>query len=121
MRTIIAGGRDYRFTVNDYRYLDYLQIELPISEVVSGACPTGADDCAEHWAVKNEIRVHRFFPDWDKFGRAAGPISNKAMAEYADVLILFPGGKGSASMRQEALNAHLTIFEPPLTCGYQAL
>ena len=50
-------------------------------------------------------------PDWEHFGRAAGPIRNKKMAEYADAVILFPGGKGTASMLKEAQKAELTIYD----------
>lgn len=43
-----------------------------------------------------------------------GPIRNHEMAEYVGpggLCILFPGGRGTASMRREALAVGLTVIE----------
>ena len=53
----------------------------------------------------------RFPADWDKHGRAAGPIRNAQMARYADAVALFPGGRGTASMRRVAEKAGITVYE----------
>lgn len=63
-----------------------------ISEVVSGAA-RGADSLGELFAKENNIPVKQFPADWNAHGRAAGPIRNRQMAEYADVLIAFWDGK----------------------------
>ncbi len=113
MKLIIAGGRDYQFTDADYAYLEELRLSrfvAPIEEVVSGGA-TGADECGEAWAKLHEIPVRRFPADWKANGKAAGPIRNKQMAEYADALALFPGGRGTNNMYQEALNAQLEIYD----------
>ena len=55
MKLIIAGGRNYFFTIKD---LSKLMDLLPdVTEVVSGACPTGADHWGEVWAKAHEIPV----------------------------------------------------------------
>lgn len=104
MKIIIAGGRDYQFTEDDTRWLDELLKDKQVTEVVSGGAK-GADTCGEFWAAANGIPVKRFPPDWNKHGRAAGHVRNRAMADYlaADgggLVILFPGGTGTKSMEQ---------------------
>lgn len=54
--------------------------------------------------------MKQFKSDWEKHGKAAGPIRNKKMAEYADAVILFPGGKGTASMKKEAERAGIIVW-----------
>lgn len=88
LRTIIAGGRDYSLTLSDEAWLD----TLPIREVVSGGA-SGADAGGEAWAKKRGIPIKRFPADWKTHGRAAGPIRNRQMAEYADAVVLFLEGE----------------------------
>lgn len=116
MKTIIAGGRSYVFTPADVKFLDSLIDE--ISEVVSGAA-AGADQHAETWARRNGIPVQQFVADWQRHGRAAGPIRNKHMAQYAagGMCILFPGGKGTANMRRAATTFGLKVIESSQTGG----
>lgn len=106
MKTIIAGGRDYFLNENDYLDLD----NFGITEVVSGACK-GVDSCGEAWAFMGNIPVKIFNADWTKHGRAAGPIRNREMAQYADQVILFPGGRGTQSMYNEAKKAGIKIVD----------
>jgi len=107
MKLIIAGGRDYLFSDQDREFLNSLK---GITEVVSGAAP-GADAQGEEWAESKGIPVRRFPADWKAHGRGAGPIRNVQMAEYADAVALFPGGRGTDSMRREAKRRGLTVFE----------
>jgi hypothetical protein len=59
---------------------------FPVAEVVSGTA-RGVDQLGEEWAAEHSIPVERFPADWDTHGRAAGPIRNEEMAEYADALV----------------------------------
>lgn len=114
MKLIIAGGRAYFLTKQDYAYLDQLAETLPVTEVVCGGA-SGADDCGNVWARGRKIPVRLFIPEWKRYGHAAGPMRNRLMAEYADVVVLFPGGTGTKSMRAEAVAAGITIYEPHRT------
>lgn len=98
MKVIIAGGRAYRLTGQDLQKLNELHESYGFTEVVSGKCPTGADRGGELWADSVGLPVRPFPADWGKHGKAAGPIRNSEMAQYADAVILFPGGKGTESM-----------------------
>lgn len=108
MKTIIAGGKNYYFNYKDIEILDNLK--HTISEVVSGGAK-GADSEGEKWAIANNIPLKVFKADWSKYGRAAGPIRNKQMAEYADAVILFPGGSGTDNMYANAVKAGLKIYD----------
>ncbi len=108
MKLIIAGGRKYRLTENDRSYK--LGSIAGITEVVSGAA-SGADRDGEQWAKERGIPIKKFPADWDSLGRAAGPIRNGAMAEYADAVALFPGGDGTDDMYRKADKAGLKIFD----------
>lgn len=110
MKTIIAGGRDYQFTKFDELILRELHFQWGFTEVVSGGA-VGADSCGEAWAAGwANLPIKQFKADWDNHGIKAGPIRNRQMAEYADLCILFPGGKGTASMKREAERMLLPII-----------
>lgn len=68
--------------------------------MVTGACPTGADNLAEEWAKKNEVRYIGFPAQWDKHGKAAGPIRNKDMLDTwsPEVVVAFGKGRGTDGM-----------------------
>ncbi len=107
MKLIIAGGRDYRLTPNDIKKLNQLK---NITEVVSGGAQ-GADAEGEQWATEQDIPVKVFKADWKQYGRGAGPRRNQAMADYADAVALFAGGKGTENMFKQAQKASLIIYD----------
>lgn len=103
MKIIIAGDRNF----SDYETLkrvcseacDKIEKARPYDgiTIVSGTC-RGADKLGEQFAHERKYGVVLFPADWNKFGRAAGPIRNRNMAEYADMLIAFwHGTKGGTS------------------------
>jgi hypothetical protein len=85
-------------------------------EVVSGVA-TDALAESEEWVHRNGLPVHRFPSDWRRHGRAAGPIRNRLMAEYADAVALFPSGRGIANPYSEALRSGISIID---WCGSDA-
>jgi hypothetical protein len=93
-RVIVAGGREF----NNYALLrDKLDFALrnKISEgitIVSGAA-RGADKLGEQYAVERGYNIDSHPADWDKFGKSAGYIRNKEMAQNADALMAFWDGK----------------------------
>ena len=112
-KVIIAGGRHF----NDYELLKekceyYLQNKLRESKVViiSGHA-TGADDLGERYAQERGLYLDAHPADWDKNGRAAGPIRNKEMAEIADALIAFWDGasRGTKNMIDTAKSKGLKV------------
>ena len=55
--------------------------------ICSGGCKEGADSFADKIARKTGIPILTLYANWNKFGKAAGPIRNKKIAEQSDVLI----------------------------------
>jgi len=112
VRVIIAGSRT--FGPRREEVLTAIDAVRPaaISEVVSGCAP-GVDKIGEEWAANHGIHVRRFPADWDTNGKAAGPIRNREMARYAEVLILVWDGTshGSADMKRVAQKVGLRICE----------
>lgn len=125
MKLIIAGSRNFNLT-NDpiatadgdcgnigriiYHLLgDKVQ---EVTEIISGTSGT-IDINGELWGSLFDKKITRFPANWDKHGRAAGPIRNRKMAEYADALMLIWDGKsrGSASMKREAEKVGIPIYE----------
>lgn len=106
MKLIIAGGRNNKLTEENLQSLD----KLVISEIVSGGA-SGIDANGESYAYYNDIPFKRFNADWQQFGKSAGPIRNKQMAEYANAVALFNGGKGTESMFKEAQKLNLKIYD----------
>lgn len=103
-RVIIAGSRsleDYEL-VKAYADFKLSNVEDEI-EIVSGAA-SGADALGERYAKEKGFRIKRFPAEWDKYGRRAGPMRNRLMAEYADALLAYWDGesKGTANMIKEA-------------------
>lgn len=75
----------------------------PLVVVHGGA--TGADAIANAWAFAQraagrEVYVECYPAEWAKYGKAAGPIRNQKMLMETspDLVLAFPGGKGTADM-----------------------
>ena len=83
---------------------------LAITEVVSGMA-RGADIFGFRWARSHNIPIAEHPALWAKNGPAAGPIRNRKMAENADAVVLFPGGRGTQNMYETALDLGLTIYD----------
>lgn len=113
VKTIIAGSRTFK----DYELLrekvNYYRNTHTITEIVSGGAQ-GADSLGEQYAAEFNLPLKIFPADWGKHGRAAGPIRNKQMAEYADCLIAVWDGnsRGTKNMieNMHKLNKHVHII-----------
>ena len=109
IKLIIAGGRHGHIRIDQLLVLDYIVDSIRPVEIVNGGA-TGIDEDARNWAKQRKLPLSVFPADWETHGRSAGPIRNKEMAEYADALIAFPGGRGTENMRGEARSAGLPIL-----------
>ena len=129
-RIIIAGGRDFddyyllednlmEWILDTYLYNHHSEDKCVI-EFISGKTK-GADTLGESFAKKFNYHIAKFPADWDKYGKAAGPIRNEQMAKYAaeadkGVLFAFWDGKsrGTKSMidlaKQYGLEVHVVNY-----------
>ena len=56
------------------------------------------------------------FPaEWKKHGKAAGPIRNRKMLQDGkpDLVLAFPGGRGTANMVELATDAGIRVMHVP--------
>lgn len=134
MKLIIAGSRHFEF---GYRVIEIALSAFPdlkrsvpgffeydktdtLTEIVSGGAK-GIDSDGEKWAEASfwsmpgraKPKLTIFKADWNLYGKAAGHVRNKQMAEYADALLLIWDGKspGSANMKSEMQKLNKPIFE----------
>lgn len=112
-RVIVAGTRGKRVSV---RQLDKVITNLQCNgvadhvdtwEVVHGSCANSPDEDGAAWAISMGLRPTPFPADWKKYGKAAGPIRNLAMAKYAaeadfGLLIAFWDGKSTGTQNMIA-------------------
>lgn len=112
MRVLVCGGRAYTDAVRVDAVLSKLDGEARISTVIEGGAH-GADRLARLWANSNLVRVETFEADWDNQGRFAGPMRNQRMLDEGrpDVVIAFPGGRGTADMVRKARKAGVQVVE----------
>jgi hypothetical protein len=110
MKTIIAGGRDISCSRSIELFIEACPWE--ITDVIYGGC-RGVDCIGAEWARKKGFHPKLFEADWNKHGKIAGPIRNKAMAACADALILIWNGLslGSESMLGFARERGLVILD----------
>jgi predicted Rossmann-fold nucleotide-binding protein len=81
--------------------------------IIHGNAP-GADSLAHIWAMNLRIPIISMPANWNGLGNRAGPFRNGWMLEWAmpDLVIAFPGGPGTADMKQKARKAGVTVWEP---------
>ena len=97
MKVIVAGGRDWYIAEPGAHCLERTLDGLGATLVITGGA-RGIDTAALKLARALEYPTHVEHADWNFAGPFAGPIRNAKMAEMGDVLIAFPGGKGTANM-----------------------
>lgn len=112
MKVLVCGGRDY---TNWLRFEDEMHLlwrtEGDFSIISGGA--RGADRMAEQYAELYDCELEVFAAEWDKHGKAAGTIRNKKMLEEGkpDLVIAFPGGKGTEHMKKISKEAGIRVIE----------
>jgi hypothetical protein len=100
-RLIVSGGR----AVTD---VDLVQSGLSehiaqlasvgnrVTMIIHGMA-SGVDTIAGNYGRDHNLRIVEFPADWERYGRAAGPIRNKEMIEYGDELLAFWDGKSKGT------------------------
>ena len=105
----VTGGRGFQnrelVFKTLYDELHRCQDEGLTMLLLHGGCWAGADAHAATWAHKTGIQSLVALPNWEVYGRKAGPIRNRyMMLMRPNVLYAFPGGRGTESCVAEASN-----------------
>jgi hypothetical protein len=113
MRVLVCGGRGYDNAVKVNNALNKLADKHGVSMVIQGAA-RGADALARKWAENHGVEVKSFPADWGTHGKSAGPMRNQAMLSYGqpDMVVAFPGGRGTADMIEKAKVHGVPVWEP---------
>jgi hypothetical protein len=112
MKVLVCGGRDYTNSKAVYTTLDALNLDGKQDCLISGGAK-GADRLAEKYAGDWNIPILVFEADWETYGKRAGYFRNKQMLDEGnpDLVVAFPGGKGTSMMVQIAEAAGVPVLK----------
>lgn len=119
VRVLVCGGREFAGGDWLFAVLGRIHRKRTITCVIHGAA-RGADTLADRWAQSEWIDRMVFPAQWRTHGKAAGPIRNQQMLDEGkpDVVVAFPGGRGTAHMVKIAREAGVPVYEPPNPQAY---
>jgi len=128
-RVLVCGGRDFGLVKAEYHFItctldsvfhekgweftpDEFGNTLPNVLIISGEAK-GADSVATEYAMTRWTGYQGFPAQWDKYGRGAGHIRNQQMIDEGkpDLVIAFPGGRGTADMVTRAKGRGIEVIE----------
>lgn len=115
MKILVCGGRDF----NDHQMMDEALSHINFGLIgqhkhtIIHGCAHGADRMAGQWATSHGHDVEEYPADWVTNGKKAGYIRNVNMLILGkpDIVITFPGGKGTAMMIDLAINAKVKVMQ----------
>ena len=111
-RVLVCGGRDFSDRERVFDVLDAFHDAATIDLIIEGGAK-GADTYSAWWADKRGVARERYEADWENQGSFAGPARNKRMLDEGkpDLVIAFPGGRGTADMVRKARKAGVEVVE----------
>lgn len=111
MRVLVCGGRNYGDVDRVGVVLNRLHDAKGIDLIIQGGA-RGADEISAAWGSFNGVPVETYNADWENQGSFAGPARNKRMLDEGrpDLVIAFPGGKGTANMMRQARKAGVEVI-----------
>ena len=112
-RILICGGRDYEDAEAFEAIMGAFLGKHQWFEAVIEGGALGADRMARDWAMRHGICTITVLANWNKWGNSAGPIRNRQMLEKCnpDVVIAFPGGRGTKNMVEQAKHKGVEVIE----------
>lgn len=110
MKVLVCGGRNFDDALTLGSWLGGIHKDHGITLIIEGGA-RGADFLARKFGEMQGIPVKTFPADWDRHGKAAGPIRNKQMLDEGkpDVVLAFDGGRGTANMVEQAKAAGVRV------------
>tara|TARA_Y100000310_G_C20685685_1_gene818793 strand:+ start:1221 stop:1580 length:360 start_codon:yes stop_codon:yes gene_type:complete len=119
MKIAIVGSRGF----HDYNLLkEFILNKIKVEDVelmVSGGAK-GADTLGEQFAEEFDIEKLIFLPNWQRYGKAAGPLRNTDIVKNSDIVFAFwePGCRGTTDDINKAKlfekELHICRFRKPL-------
>lgn len=114
MRILVCGGRKFKDEALFNAKMDEFRVGTAHDDLIIHGGAPGADFLAACYALKHKLPMICFPADWGKYGKAAGYVRNCQMLVEGkpDVVIAFPGGKGTAMMVEIAMKAGVRVLKP---------
>lgn len=113
---MVSGSRDW----DDYLIIrDTLKYEFILNHkdrsmtLIHGNCPTGADAMADRAWRRQSLPVETYDADWERYGKRAGYIRNKAMVDskpHVCWAFILNESKGATMASELALKAGIPTF-----------
>jgi len=117
VRVLVCGGRDYinyrKFDRKMNRLYSVLGEGQDSDCIVIQGGAKGVDFLARGWALSMNFECIEYPADWKTYGKAAGSIRNQQMLDEGkpDLVVAFPGGKGTKDMVTRARKAGIEVIE----------
>ena len=113
MRVIIAGSRTVMLEDAMFSMLDRFIKGIATTVICGGA--EGADKIGKKWAKARNIQVLTMNANWERDGKAAGPIRNEKMCKVADMLVAVwdMESKGTRDMIGRAAKKQIPVLIIP--------
>lgn len=115
MRVLVCGDRNFTDRALMEEVL-YKQFDTDDTVTLIHGDARGADRLSEEVLkgyFKGGHEVEKYTADWEKYGKAAGPIRNKLMLDEGkpDLVIAFlaPNSKGTKNMIEQAQKANIPV------------
>lgn len=115
-RIVVAGCRNYENYAEASAYISSCIAKIQTEDTLiflSGGC-RGADQIGERYAEEHGYALELYPAQWERYGRRAGPVRNRTMAEQGDYFICFWDGKsrgtGSLIRYAQKLNKPVSVF-----------
>lgn len=107
-RIAVTGGRNFM----NFLIIRKAFQEINLNEndtIVHGGC-SGCDQLCAEVAKEFKAKTEEYPADWNKYGKAAGPIRNEKMLKSnIDMLLVFQGGKGTKNCVKKAEELQIKI------------
>lgn len=111
MIVTITGGRDFADRWLLFNVLDEIHSRHGIHLIRNGGM-TGADALSSRWAYERLVNTECFGAKWGDHGKSAGPRRNNDMlAAGSDLLVAFPGGRGTQNTIEQARRLGIAVQE----------
>lgn len=116
MIVVVTGGRDFNNKNLIFQVLDNFHQQTPIRLLIHGNA-RGVDKLCGLWSLNNEINTLIMPAKWSKYQYSAGPLRNEEMVNSPygiepNVLISFPGGKGTEHMTKYCTDKGIEVKLP---------
>jgi hypothetical protein len=110
MKILVCGDRNWE--KDDV--IEFFLKKFNVTEIISGGA-TGADSSAKLFSQKYNIPIKEILPDWNAYGRAAGPIRNMQMLDLNPDIVLafhnnFAFSKGTKHCAQTAKKRNIPVY-----------